>query len=1712
MEEVTYKDFLAATQGQQKQESEQPEATYDEFLEDKKVKEWLAKNYTGKQKVENIPITPQLKKRYEQQQNANPNIQPTAKDLELTTTEKIAKIAGPAIAQTARFGAQIPESGANLYAGAGAVVDALSNLATPGAPRPANPISEFLYEQSRKGKKLSEEMAAPAKEFATTPAERALQDLGAGGFGLALEMPVIGKVGLPGYSGLTSYGGAKAAGASEEDAALAGLGGTVRGAGTHALFGLGSELPGTVLPKVATAVAMGGITKAEGGSWEDVGREALMAAILTGKKQPSELTKKELALLTAKDKERLWRGKQEKIQEQDVLSKFEKLPQEMTATEKAAELASLQSRAKAEFGEQPATKLEPPKDTRAGEIVPQQGAGEGISGEIGQPKQYVAVGDKKEHKVKIVDEQPQVNAGDPLLGDGLVSETRKINDVSARELTGNGRTVIKSISNTSKEKGAGTDFMIGEIRSEHSKGNTVVSDSLATSKQAYDMYNKINEAHGVGSAAPEFDLRIVGKNESGGDRIETFKIGDKRAEQFPRFGGEPASPAGDKKPRTLVFEHATANEQAKWKEKGDEQARREKQNEVNFMQSLLDLGKGKPADMAAKAKHKYIDDSGKSVDVPDDFAKAYPDFFKSKDAAWDTIDNHLNGIVKDLLPLGVKVGAGSRDNMAKFNRGGKDIPAIARIEDVDGETFIHINLDGVVSEAIRENKKNIPALIRTVTIHELAHEKTSKKDLPERNPFSTTSFDEWVHGGKYIENLKALAEKKLGVKISNKAKNSQEVNEEIYNYLDMAAPKAAAPVEKTATPIGPTQVPNQHATKVVDKVKEITNTTEELTEIMGESATHLKMNLAEQGRMASELAPDVARDIALGKRKAPDVKGSDGHFLKEEAVWVAEKNRAIERGDVEYLMELAKNSPVQEQISQAGKSLVLLRRNPHDPVYQIMEINKTAKETIEKNLGNKKVAETTTKRVAELERIIAEQTKKIEDYENRKTIKEFKYEARKRGRIRSKDELKLEFSDLVKNFEHLTTTQANIGLDPKVIKVMGRMAANRVEAGIKTIEQVVDDIYMAVGEKIDKRAIRDAITGYGKMSNLSKDEVDAELREVKRQGRLVSQLEDAEKGLAPLRSGLQRDKPSERVMELRRQVEDAMRKNGLLIEKELKENKKRIPPSEEERQLTAIEKYKNYIKKRTGELEQRLTDGDYSVKPRKTVPIDRELQNKKDHVSRLSKEYNKLKELNELRTNGVTKDEAANIIELSKVVSEKKNAIGDGSDRSANGAPMEYGRALYDFHEYANGLKQRAAKITAREWAQKATHGEFLKSGWKALKTSSGVSKSILSSMDNSAIGRQGIKTLWNHPGAWYKNAKQSYVDLFGKNSGKVAMREIMADVLSRPNAINGTYGKMKLDVGNIEEAYPTQAPEMIPGFGKAYKRAEAAFTGFQYRNRADVADVYLKIAESYGNIKGVDMTSKEQLESMGRLVNTLTGRGHLGKSAERAAESLNNVFFAPKFLKSNWDILTAHRFTNDTPFVKQQAALNLARFAAGTAAVMVVAKALGAKVEADPRSADFGKIRIGNTRFDITGGVGSVATFATRILMTLGSSAYEMAGGDPLNATKSSLSGKLSPLTTSSGFQRNGLDLLVDFARGKLAPGASILSQMLTGMDLNRKKLDAGNLLIHAVLPIGVQNAIENLSVKDKKIVIAAFLLDFHGIGSSTYGKEKKKTVWRKP
>lgn len=435
----------------------------------------------------------------------------------------------------------------------------------------------------------------------------------------------------------------------------------------------------------------------------------------------------------------------------------------------------------------------------------------------------------------------------------------------------------------------------------------------------------------------------------------------------------------------------------------------------------------------------------------------------------------------------------------------------------------------------------------------------------------------------------------------------------------------------------------------------------------------------------------------------------------------------------------------------------------------------------------------------------------------------------------------------------------------------------------------------------------------------------------------------------------------------------------------------------------------------------------------------------------------------------VTVEEANKVAQLAKAVQDAK------ASQAMNGR-LPYGAAKVAFGNYVSELKN----------ATKPTLLDNLKTPGGAFNELAGTSKGLKASMDNSAIFRQGWKTLFTSPTLWMKNAKTSFADLAREFGGKAVMDEVQADIQSRPNY--DLYQKAKLDTGTTEEQFPSHLAEKIPLVGRVYKASEAAYTGFVYRMRADVFDKYINIAKE----SGVDVSDKTQLESIGKMVNSLTGRGHLGAVGEKAASAVNNIFFSPRFLKSNLDFLTAHQIQKGvTPFVRKQAAINLVKVIAGSASILAIAKAINPdSVETDPRSSNFGKIRTGGTTFDVTGGMGSILVLASR-LATMSS--------------KSSTTGKINPLNSGKFGSQTGADVLVNFAEGKLSPIASIFRDILKGQDFNGNKPtllgEANNLLT----PLPITNAVQLYQAKDAP-VLAGVIADALGVSVNAPNPPKKK------
>lgn len=438
---------------------------------------------------------------------------------------------------------------------------------------------------------------------------------------------------------------------------------------------------------------------------------------------------------------------------------------------------------------------------------------------------------------------------------------------------------------------------------------------------------------------------------------------------------------------------------------------------------------------------------------------------------------------------------------------------------------------------------------------------------------------------------------------------------------------------------------------------------------------------------------------------------------------------------------------------------------------------------------------------------------------------------------------------------------------------------------------------------------------------------------------------------------------------------------------------------------------------------------------------------------------------------GVTVEEAGRIADLAKRVSEAKAVADKGGER------LPYGQAKVAFGKYVSDLRNEAAKTT---------FGEKLKMPFQTATNAAGTIKAIKASLDNSAIFRQGWKAMLTNPSIWGENAWKSFSNIARTLGGKEVMDEVNAEIASRP-----TYDAMvkaKLAIGKPEEAFPTSLPEKIPLFGRLYKASETGFTAFLYKVRADIFDKYLTTAKNMG----IDITDKAQLQDIGKLVNSLTGRGDLGRG-EAVARTVNNIFFSPRFLKSQFDVLTAHQFQKGvTPFVRRQAAVNLVKIVTGTAAIMAIANAVQpGSAELDPRSSDFGKIRIGDTRFDITGGAASLVTLIARELT---------------QSSKSTTSGKVQPLNSGKFGAATGVDVLVNFAENKLSPAASVVRDIMKGETFQGEKPTLTNEANNLITPLPVQNFFQSKDNDHAANILLIMLADALGISANTYSPPKKR------
>lgn len=359
------------------------------------------------------------------------------------------------------------------------------------------------------------------------------------------------------------------------------------------------------------------------------------------------------------------------------------------------------------------------------------------------------------------------------------------------------------------------------------------------------------------------------------------------------------------------------------------------------------------------------------------------------------------------------------------------------------------------------------------------------------------------------------------------------------------------------------------------------------------------------------------------------------------------------------------------------------------------------------------------------------------------------------------------------------------------------------------------------------------------------------------------------------------------------------------------------------------------------------------------------------------------------------------------------------------------------------------------------------------------VPRALNSSIDLSASGRQGIFAIPSHPIA----AAKAFGDQFKAAFSEGGYQNLMRRIQSSPTyQVAKDSGVAFTDTSGVlsgkEEAYMSNLAEKIPVIGKLVRASDRGYSGFLNSFRHQLFDGFYKNAQALG--KAGD---QKYLHDMAGLVNNMTGRGDLG-ALDRYSPLLNGAFFSPKLIASRVQLMNPVYYAKLEPTVRKEAVKSLVAFVGTGLGILGAAKAAGLDVGVNPTSSDFGKIRVGNTRYDIWGGFQQYAVLLSRILK---------------QESTSSTSGKITkfgvgykPETTISATQR--------FLRGKLAPIPGFLYDAASGSDTLGKPFNLKDEAYNRLSPFFIQDF--NDAVKEHGLPVGALLSvpGFFGVGGNTY------------
>jgi hypothetical protein len=536
--------------------------------------------------------------------------------------------------------------------------------------------------------------------------------------------------------------------------------------------------------------------------------------------------------------------------------------------------------------------------------------------------------------------------------------------------------------------------------------------------------------------------------------------------------------------------------------------------------------------------------------------------------------------------------------------------------------------------------------------------------------------------------------------------------------------------------------------------------------------------------------------------------------------------------------------------------------------------------------------------IAQQEKLVAERVARVEKRKAGIASKA----AKARAKIRA------ERADIKKEIAALGYRVNDVsGITAEGAYLVGRLATNYIRGGAATLDEVVRKVLVDVPE-LTKRDVYKALNAKDpKVQKKARSETIKRISQLKRQARLMADLDLAEQGIfTPKRPGTKGYEPRA-IRDLRKQLTE-LRKQAWSSGLEAKKL---------ERGMNKLNELQDQLASHYGDLKKR-------------IPVDKasieSVQAKLKEVRRALKVDEDLASLNkQLKTGDFIIKERPKSPRRSVELERKE---------------VELARKRKEVRSAIQNMQPRTARQQIGE-------------GLNTLRT-------LKATADMSATLRQALALSARRPVAATR-AFGKAVKAFG--SVKQA-EQINLALKSHPNHYLREKAGLFLAefegprLSTREEMFMSNWAQKIPGYGRLVKASDRHMVTHINLMRAAAFDDFIA--------KHPNATTAE-MKAWADFVNVASGRGRMNVGT--AGEALSVAFFAPRFALSRFQYPTMLWRHRKNPRVFKEIAKDQVALAGTFAATLSLAKLAGADVSLDPRSSDFGKIKVGNTRYDIGAG-----------------------------------------------------------------------------------------------------------------------------------------------